>query len=101
MSDDKNGNGLDLTNRELLETLMSEIADVRRALKEDIANLDHKLTNRIDKMDSRIDKMDNRIDKMDSKIDNLTIKVDQNHIALIKNTEDLDTRVTKLEVAVS
>ncbi len=77
--------GLSKSDRILLRILMQEIADVRRELKEDIHELDVRLSGKIDSV------------ALDLK--SLTVKVDKNQVALVKNIEDLDRRVTVLEMA--
>ena len=86
--DDDNGYFNDLSNREILRILLEEIAGVRLELKDDIASLDRKLSGRIDALD----------DKLNRKIDNLAFKVDQNQICFMTNLNDIDKRVTVLEV---
>jgi hypothetical protein len=91
-----NGNGLtkDLSNGELLNIVMRGIADVRNELLEEIHNIQSKLVTSTKSLSNEIRKLDCRLSR---DINNLSVKVDQNHVAFIKNIEDHDIRITKLD----
>lgn len=76
---------LSKSNRLMLNILMQEIADVRRELKEDIHELDVRLSG--------------KIDTLSSDLHTLRLEVHTNHATFILNHADLDKRVTVLEMA--
>ena len=82
----------DISNRNMLQILMQEIADVRKELKEDIANLDHKLTQRIDVLSSDVQ-------VLSSDVQTLRLEVHQNQTVFLKNHDQLERRVAVLEAA--
>lgn len=83
-----NGNGQlpDLTNREILKVLLTEIADVRRELKQDIEALSR-----------RMDGLEGRMDTLEEKVDTLRMEVHQNQTTFITNFDHLEKRVEVLE----
>lgn len=90
--DDEFGELPELTNRDLLRILMQEIVDTRKELKEDIANLDTKLSHRIDSVESRLH-------SVSSEIHTLRREVHQNQSTFIANQTALESRVKVLEMA--
>lgn len=84
-NDDEFGELPELSNRDLLRILMQEIVDTRKELKEDIANLDTKLSH--------------RIDAVASDLHTLRREVHQNQSTFIANHTALESRVKVLEMA--
>ncbi|MBI2635819.1 hypothetical protein HYW84_00635 [Candidatus Peregrinibacteria bacterium] len=82
----------DLTNKELLKTLLDEIASVRKELKEDISTLDERLNDRIDGVSLQLN-------KFTSELKGLRFQLHQNHTSFITNQEELGKRVSALEAA--
>ena len=81
-----------LSNKKMLDILLQEIADVRYELKNDIRNLDLKLS-------KRMDGLDGKIDVLSSEIATLKIEVHQNQTTFIHNHQELEKRVSVLEAA--
>lgn len=90
---------LSKSNRLMVNILMQEIVDVRRELKEDIHALDVKLSNKIDGVENRMGQVEKSLVQVEKNLSNLTLKVDKNQTAFIRNIEDVDRRVSVLEMA--
>lgn len=90
--DDESGELSELSNREFLRILMREIVDTRSELKGDIADVDEKLSNRIDGLEEKID-------TVSSELHTLRLEVHQNHSSFMANHNALEKRVTVLELA--
>lgn len=84
----------DLSNKDLLRILMQEIADVRHELKQDIGQLDMKLTGKIDSVHTslKIDIQDVRKEVHASRAES-----HQNQVAFITNIQDHERRIVALE----
>jgi 5-enolpyruvylshikimate-3-phosphate synthase len=82
--EDDTGELPDLSNREILRVVMQEIADTNKELRGDIANLDTKLSD--------------RIDAVASELHTLRLEVHQNQSTFIVNQAALTKRVKALEV---
>lgn len=91
-NDDEFGELPELSNRDLLRILMQEIVDTRKELKGDIANLDVKLSNRIDSVESKLH-------SVASDLHTLRREVHQNQSTFIANYTALESRVKVLEMA--
>ena len=80
----------DISNNKMLKILLDEIVDVRNELKGEMADLKNDL-----KTDIRT--VDAKVDALGKDVKHLSYNVSLNHSTLIKNTEDLHTRVSTLE----
>ncbi len=86
----KSKGGIDLSNRDLLEILMQEIADVRNELKEDISGLRNELK-------TEIQSCNVNIKDVQKEVRSFRMESHQNQVAFIKNIQDQDRRITVLE----
>jgi chromosome segregation ATPase len=113
VQDEDDGLG-DLSNRQMLKIIMTEIADVRFELKQDIEKIDIRmdgLESRMGRLESevhdvKLELRDVKLEVRDLKLEvkdlrtdmgNLKIEVRDNHTTFIRNFENVDRRVTVLE----
>ncbi len=92
--DDTDGRLPKMSMEKMFHLIMDELVGTRKELKEDIANLDAKLSKRIDVLDRRLS---TGIESVDAKVTNLSMKVDRNFLTFMNNHDDLEQRVTVLE----
>jgi archaellum component FlaC len=93
----------ELSNRKLLQILMQEIADVRGELKEDSMRQTGMIMQEIvdvrSELKEDIGRLDTKIDGVSKDLHKLKHEINYNYVTFIKNHDDLDKRVTVLELA--
>ena len=82
----------DMSPPEIAKILFDEIGAVRSELKDDTLSLGRELKEEIQVVSLKVD-------SLEGKIDDLSLKVSQNQAPLVQNIENLDKRVTVLEMA--
>ena len=89
----------DMFPPEIAKILFDEIGAVRSELKDDTLSLGRELKEEIQVVSLKVDRLEGKVDSLEGKIDDLSLKVNQNQAPLVQNIENLDKRVTVLEMA--